>query len=107
MTLLLTLLGMGLLTWLIRLSFFALGERVTFPAWLIEALRYVPVAVLTAIIAPAVFMPEGPQGAVTLNPYLAGALATGWISWRYQHLLASIACGMLVFAVVRFLFPLF
>ena len=101
MTLLLTLLGMGVLTWLIRMSFFALGDRFHFPDWLIEALRYVPVAVLTAISVPAALMPDGEHWMVGHNPYLLGALVTGWVGWRYQHLLASIALGLLAFIVAR------
>ena len=44
------------------------------PVWLIEALRFVPIAVLTAIIIPAVLIdPANQHIAVTDNPRLFAA----------------------------------
>lgn len=55
----LTILGMGLITYAIRLSLFLLPERVTLAPWLLRALRYVPAAVLSAIIMPELLLPGG------------------------------------------------
>ena len=55
----LSILGMGLITYLIRLSLFLLPDRVVLPPWLLRALRYVPAAVLSAIIFPELFLPNG------------------------------------------------
>ena len=70
---------------------------VTF-AWLINALRYVPPAVLTAIIVPAVLIPtgEGVNFSYT-NAYLVGAVAAFGISWFSQNLLLTIVLGMAAF----------
>ena len=45
----------GLLTYGIRLSFIALMGRITVPDWFQRALRFVPAAVLSAIIVPGLF----------------------------------------------------
>jgi branched-subunit amino acid transport protein len=90
--------GMTAVTFLVRYAFFALGERVAFPPMVQRALRYVPVAVLTAIVVPMVLLPDGAHWQLGWrNAWLLGALATGVIAWRFNHLLASIGGGMVVF----------
>jgi branched-subunit amino acid transport protein len=90
--------GMLLVTFAIRYSMFALAGRVEFPERLRQALHYVPPAVLTAIIVPAVLIPTGEGIRVSYtNPYLVGglfALAVGWFS---KNLLLTIVLGMLAF----------
>ena len=94
--------GMMTVTFLVRYAFFALGERLAFPPLAHQALRYVPVAVLTAIIVPMVLLPDGAHWQLTWhNAWLLGTLVTGLIAWRFNHLLASITGGMLVFFLFR------
>ena len=69
------LLGMGVITFAIRYTLFAVGHRVRFSPLVQQALGYVPVAVLTAIIVPAVVMPDGNSLQLTLdNAYLVGGV---------------------------------
>ncbi len=94
--------GMTAVTFLARYAFFALGERIAFPPMVHRTLRYVPVAVLTAIIVPMVLLPDGAHWQLTWhNAWLLGVLVTGLIAWRFNHLLASITGGMLVFFLYR------
>jgi branched-subunit amino acid transport protein len=94
--------GMTAVTFLVRYAFFALGERVAFPPLVQRALRYVPVAVLTAIVVPMVLLPDGSHWQLGWrNAWLLGALATGVIAWRFNHLLAAIGGGMVVFFLHR------
>jgi branched-subunit amino acid transport protein len=94
--------GMTAVTFLVRYCFFALGERVAFPPMVKRALRYVPAAVLTAIVVPMVLLPDGIHWQLTWrNAWLLGALATGLIAWRFNHLLAAIGGGMAVFFLYR------
>ena len=96
--------GMTAVTFLVRYGFFALGERVAFPPVVKRALRYVPAAVLTAIVVPMVLLPDGAHWQLGWhNAWLLGALATGLIAWRFNHLLASIAGGMTVFFLCRWM----
>ena len=97
--------GMMAVTFPVRYLLFALGERFEFPPLVRRALRYVPVAVLTAIIVPMVLLPDGQHWRLDWrNAYLTGALAAGLIAWRWRNLLASIGGGLLTFLVWRALF---
>ncbi len=90
--------GMALITFLIRYTMFAVADRFSFPRWFEEALRFVPPAVLTAIIVPSVL----PAGGETLPvPQLAGALAALLVGIRTRSLLPVILTGMTVFWLVR------
>lgn len=90
--------GMALVTFAIRYTMFAVAGRIEFPVRLVNALRYVPPAVLTAIIVPAVLMPTGSEMMASYtNPYLIGALIAFGVSWFSQNLLLTILLGMAAF----------
>lgn len=92
----LTLLGMGLITYAIRLSFILLWGRVAVPTVVQRALRFVPPAVLAAIIFPEVLRPTGEWNFSPANPRLAAALVAALIAWRTRSALLTIAAGMAV-----------
>ncbi|MEK9557192.1 MAG: AzlD domain-containing protein, partial [Alphaproteobacteria bacterium] len=64
------------------------------PAWLEEIMGFVPVAVLTAIIMPAVII--SPEGGVMLagNPKLPAALIAVTAALVTRSVLATIASGL-------------
>jgi branched-subunit amino acid transport protein len=99
---LLVILGMAAVTFSVRYSFFVLGDRVAFPTWVKRALHYVPVAVLTAIVAPMVLLPDGTHWQLSWrNAWLMGALTSGVMAWKRLHLLAAIGGGMAVYFLWR------
>ena len=74
------------------------------PVWLVKALRYVPVAVLSAIVIPMMLAPEGDVSLSLDNAYLvAGSAAIVFVAIT-RHLLATIVLGMALFLILRFLF---
>ena len=90
--------GMTLVTFVIRYSMFAIAGRIEFPTRLVNALRYVPPTVLTAIIVPAVLIPTGDEINLSYtNPYLVGALIALGVGWLSKNLLLTITTGMLAF----------
>lgn len=90
--------GMMLVTFSIRYSMFVVAGRMTFPARLEKSLRYVPPAVLTAIIVPAVLIPSGDKIVVSYtNPYLVAALFAFVMGWFSKNLLLTIVLGMIAF----------
>jgi branched-subunit amino acid transport protein len=96
--------GMTAVTFVVRYAFYALGDRVAFPPLVQRALRYVPAAVLTAIVMPMVLLPDGAHWQLDWhNAWLVGALATALIAWRFNHLLAAIGGGMAVFFIYRWI----
>ncbi len=98
--------GMMAVTFGIRYVLFALADQFTMPPLMEKALYYVPPAVLTAILVPAVLMPAGRLDISLENAYLFGALAAlaGGILIRRQTLMASIVSGLAVFFAWRFIF---
>lgn len=93
--------GMFLVTFSVRFVLFAVAGRVHFPLWLNRALGFVPPAVLTAIILPAVLMPQGELWLSWRNPwFLAGAFAAV-VALIRKDLLTTIVSGMAFFIVLR------
>lgn len=95
----LTLIGMGLVTYGLRLSVIALlPPDADLPLNLRRALRYVPPAVLSAIIATEVLLPGNLFSPNPLaNPRLLAALVAFVVAWRSRSVLLTIAAGMLCF----------
>lgn len=97
----LTLLGMVLVTYGIRLSFLVFGHSVRFPAWLERALRYVPAAVLTALIVPMALAPQGAIDVSLHNAYLPGTIAAVLVALWTRQTLAAIVGGFVVYGLWR------
>ncbi len=99
----LTLLGMVLVTYGIRLSFLVFGHRAAFPPWLERALRYVPAAVLTALIVPMALAPQGAVDVSLHNAYLPGTVAAVAVALWTRQTLAAIVAGFVVYGLWRWL----
>lgn len=98
--------GMVLVTFLARYPLLAIVGRVNLPKRVFRALRYVPVAVLTAICVPAALMPDSTLDISLTNAYLFGSVAGVLIAWKTRNLLYTIVGGMAIFLLWRFvLFP--
>jgi branched-subunit amino acid transport protein len=93
----------GLFTFATRLSFILLLERLRVPEWFRRGLRFVPVAVLSAIILPELTNPNGSLFISWRNPQLlAGAVAI-LVAWRTRNVILTIIAGMaalLIFQMV-------
>lgn len=95
--------GMFLATFSARFVLFAMAGRIQFPPWLSQALGYVPPVVLTAIIVPAVVMPQGDMWMNWHNPWLVAGLIAAATAVIRKDLLTTIIIGMLAFAALKFL----
>lgn len=94
-------LGMALVTFGVRYPMLAIIGRLQLPATALRALRYVPLAVLTAIIVPSVLMPEGTIDIRPENTYLVGGIIAALVAWRTKNLLLTIIVGMGAFLLWR------
>lgn len=93
----------GVLTFLIRFSFIGLvGYLDEIPPWLERALRYVPAAVLAALVVPSLVTIDPGTGGLAVDRLAAGGLA-GLVAWRTENVFATMAVGMGTLWVVRFL----
>jgi branched-subunit amino acid transport protein len=104
LTIWLLIFAVGAVTYSARLSFIALFAQREMPPLLADALKHVPVAMLTAIVVPAVvFMPPGVLRIDAGNVKLFAALAAGAVAWRRQSAVQTIAAGMIVLWSLRYL----
>lgn len=102
MALWLLLLGIGVMTYAIRLSCIGLLGRRDMPALLLKALRFVPITVLPAIILPELFLRNNVLALSIQNPrWIAGILAA-LVAWRTRNVLLTIAMGMIALWVLEF-----
>jgi branched-subunit amino acid transport protein len=85
--------AVGALNYLSRLSFIALFARRTLPPLLARALRYVPAAMLTALILPMVIDWHGTP-ADFATPRVAAALIAAAMAFATRSTLATLGTGM-------------
>ncbi|MBK4216541.1 AzlD domain-containing protein [Paracoccus caeni] len=92
------LLGIG--TYLIRWSFLgALGNR-PMPAWVLRMLRYTPVAVLPALVAPLVMWPQATGGEPDVARLAAAAATLGVGVLTKSVIWAILAGGCTLFGLL-------
>ncbi len=101
MTEVLLIVGMMVVTFGVRYPVLALLGRIEIPQRLQRALRFVPVAVLSALAAPLSVIADGQWFVSFHNPAFAGSVAAVVVAVVSRHLLLTMATGMLVFVLVK------
>jgi branched-subunit amino acid transport protein len=103
LTLWLVIVGMGAITYGLRLSMIVFFGRVKMPEALRRALRFVPPAVLSAIVLPELLIPGG---TFTLSPWnarlVAGVVAAA-VAWRTGNVFLTIGTGMGLLWMLQFI----
>ena len=94
LTLWLTIVGAGAVTFALRLSFIALLGQMEIPLLLGRALRFVPAAVLTAVVIPLLFYAHGALEVTLGNERLLAGLVAVLIAWRTRSVLFTLGGGM-------------
>lgn len=84
--------GLGLGTYAIRFSFLGMLGNRPLPAWMVRCLRYTAVAILPALVAPAVLWPAATEGQPDPARLLA-AVATILAGLLTRSMMAAIAAG--------------
>lgn len=99
----LTIVGLTLLTVLMRNAFLVLGKRVTLPPRVQHALRYAPACALVAVILPELVVQPGIAGAgldLTGPKLIAGIVAVASLHLT-RHSTAAIVLGMAAYLLLR------
>ncbi len=94
MTLWLVVLGMGLVTYATRLGAILLLERASLPPAVARALRFVPPAVLLALVAPELARPAGVLELSMGNARLLAGLLAAVVAVRTRSVVQTTAAGM-------------
>ena len=90
----LVLLAGGAGTFLARYSFFWLSGKRKLSAKWAEILRFVPPAVMSALIVPGVVLPGLESGEGLLTPRVIAALIATGIAWITRGVIATFTVGM-------------
>jgi len=93
--------GMALVTFAARYPVLAFFGRLNPPPYVLQALKFVPPAVLTALIVPSVLLPEGELAVQLQNAALVAGVLAALIAWRTRNLLLTIVLGMAAFWLWR------
>lgn len=88
-------------TYAYRLSFIALRERIALPSWIERALRFVPLAALTAIIVPELAMRENVLWLTIGNDRLVAGLLAVVVAWFTKNVFFTILIGMICLYVLQ------
>jgi len=97
-----TIIGLGILTFLTRFLFLGLIKHGVLPSNIVRLLRYVPVTVLPALIAPMVVFPRS-LGGVSDPVWMVAALVTLVVGMVTRNMLATIVAGMGVLWTLQWL----
>lgn len=100
MNLWLTMIAIGFATFAIRLSFIYLFGKVEMPDLVKKALRYVPPAVLSAIVFPELLLPGGQFDLSFGNGRLIAGILAAVVAWRTKNVVLTIVTGMAVLYIL-------
>ena len=94
----------GVITFLTRLSFIALQDKLQMPDIISRGLKYVPTAVLTAIIVPELLLTSGSLDISFGNARLFAGILAGLVAWRTKNVFLTILVGMLALWLIQLWF---
>jgi branched-subunit amino acid transport protein len=99
--LLITIIGLTVITVLTRAFFFLSRRELLLPGWAKRGLRFAPLAALAAVVVPEVVMTQGQFISTWQDARLfAAAAAAAYFFWR-RGLLGTILTGMAVLIALR------
>jgi branched-subunit amino acid transport protein len=93
--------GMGVITYAIRLSMIVISGQIQLGDSLQRALRYVPPAVLSAIILPEMMQPGGTLDLTLGNDRLLAGLIAMLVAWFTKNMIWTVAIGMIALWILQ------
>lgn len=96
MTVWLVIILAGLGTFVIRALFIFLAGRIEMPLWFKRGLRFVPAAVLSALVLPALAYQQGELMLSVSNERLVAGVVAALIAWYTKNVLLTISVGMVL-----------
>lgn len=101
--LLVSIICMGLVTFGLRYALIAFSDRIVIPPLVRDGLKYVPTAVLSAIVFPDVFWPGGELNLNVLNPYLLSAVIATVVAIYSKNVFYTMLIGLVALWGVQYL----
>jgi branched-subunit amino acid transport protein len=94
--------AMALVTYIPRLLPFALASRIRLPKSMQQALSYVPIAILSVIIAQSIFYRNATLALNIDNPFLWSSLVAFITALIQKRLFVTILMGLLSYSSLKF-----
>lgn len=85
----------GALNYLSRVSFIAFFANREMPPLLARALKFVPAAMLTALVLPMVLSPSAAGPLAGINPRIPAAVVAAFVAYRTHSTLKTLGAGMI------------
>lgn len=96
--------GMTCVSICARSFFLVFGERFRVADWILEAIRFAPLAAMVAILAPEIFLPSGASSVAQFDlrlPNIWGGIAA-MIAFYFTHkMIPTLVVGMIVFTAAK------
>ena len=86
--------AVGVLNYLSRVSFIAFFASREMPPLLARALKFVPAAMLTALVLPMVLSPTASGALAGVNPRIPAAIVAAFVAFHTHSTLKTLAAGM-------------
>lgn len=97
----LIILGMAAVTFVTRFGAQFAFSSAGIPAWLHRWLKHVPAGILTALIVPALVLPQGRLDLTWHNPYLLAGLVAALAAWRFRNVPITMGIGMATILLLK------
>lgn len=93
--------GMTLVTYFTRIGALALFRFTGVPTWLNRWLKYVPVAILTALIVPSLLLPKGYLDISLNNHYMIAGIVAAFLAYKSRNIIVTLGIGMSIMFVLQ------
>lgn len=91
----------GLITFGIRLFFILAHGRLSMPGWFQHALRFVPAAVLTAVLMPELITWNNKIDLTWQNPQILAGIVATLVAWRTRNVVLTLLSGLACFFILN------
>ena len=93
--------AVGVLNYFSRLSFIAFFANRRMPPLLARALKFVPAAMLTALVVPMVIASPATATGVVIDARLPAAIIATAVAWLQRSSVATMVAGMVSLWILR------
>ncbi len=99
--------GMTCVSICARSFFLVFGERFKVADWVLEAIRFAPLAAMVAILAPELLLPSGASSVAQFDlklPNIWGGLAAMVAFYFTKKMIPTLVVGMIVYTAAKLFF---
>ena len=99
----LIIMGMAAVTFFTRFASAVLFRQTGVPVWFKRWMKHVPTGILTALIVPALLLPQGYLDISTHNHYLMAGVVATVATCLFRNAIVTMSLGLVVMLSLRFL----